>query len=44
MTNRRKPTMRFLRMLAVAALVAPLAGCGYNRIQELDEQAEQAVA
>ena len=34
--------MRFLRMLAVAALVAPLAGCGYNRIQELDEQAEQA--
>ncbi len=34
--------MRFLKMLAVAALVAPLGGCGYNRIQELDEQAEQA--
>ena len=34
--------MRVLRMLAVAALAAPLAGCGYNRIQELDEQAEQA--
>jgi LemA protein len=29
------------RMLAVMVLMLPLSGCGYNRIQELDEQTEQ---
>jgi LemA protein len=29
-------------MAAVVALSLTLAGCGYNRIQQLDEQAEQA--
>ena len=34
--------MRFAKMAVVAALGASLGGCGYNRIQALDEQAEQA--
>ena len=34
--------MRLFRLLLVAGLGASLTGCGYNRIQELDEQAEQA--
>ncbi len=33
--------MRFTR-IAVVGLALGLSGCGYNRIQELDEQAEQA--
>lgn len=36
--------MRFLSVLAAATLAASLSGCGYNRIQVLDEQAEQARA
>lgn len=34
--------MRVSRWMAAVALAASLTGCGYNRIQELDEQAEQA--
>lgn len=34
--------MRFLKMVAAVALAGSLTGCGYNRIQELDERAEQA--
>jgi LemA protein len=33
--------MRTYRMVAVAVLAAALGGCGYNRIQQLDETAEQ---
>jgi LemA protein len=38
----RRGTMRFARMAAALGLAASLGGCGYNRIQELDEGAEQA--
>jgi len=34
--------MRFANVAMVAVLGLSLGGCGYNRIQELDEQAEQA--
>ncbi len=34
--------MRFAKMTLAAVLTMQLAGCGYNRIQALDEQAEQA--
>lgn len=34
--------MRLVKTLALAALLLPLAGCGYNRIQALDETADQA--
>lgn len=34
--------MRQTRMAAVVAMALSLGGCGYNRIQQLDEQAEQA--
>ncbi|HEX2205618.1 MAG TPA: LemA family protein [Longimicrobium sp.] len=34
--------MRFPKTVAVLALGLSLTGCGYNRIQELDERAEQA--
>ncbi|HEX8904025.1 MAG TPA: LemA family protein [Longimicrobiaceae bacterium] len=34
--------MRQMRMAAVVALAFSLGGCGYNRIQQLDEQADQA--
>jgi LemA protein len=33
--------MRTYRMVAVVVLAAALGGCGYNRIQQLDETAEQ---
>ena len=33
--------MRFVRIAGVMTLAAALGGCGYNRIQELDEQVEQ---
>jgi LemA protein len=33
--------MRMTRAVVLAAMVSTLAGCGYNRIQELDERAEQ---
>jgi LemA protein len=33
--------MRTFRMVAVVVLAAALGGCGYNRIQQLDETAEQ---
>ena len=41
MISRRRP-MRFAKIAVAAVLAAQLSGCGYNRIQELDEQAEQA--
>lgn len=34
--------MRLLKIAAVLALALAPAGCGYNRIQQLDEQAETA--
>lgn len=34
--------MRFANVAVVAVLALSLGGCGYNRIQALDEQAEQA--
>ncbi|HEX8693136.1 MAG TPA: LemA family protein [Longimicrobium sp.] len=34
--------MRFAKMVLAAALGLGLGGCGYNRIQDLDERAEQA--
>ena len=34
--------MRLANIVMVAALGASLSGCGYNRIQQLDEQVEQA--
>lgn len=34
--------MRLLKIAAVLALALAPAACGYNRIQQLDEQAEQA--
>jgi LemA protein len=34
--------MRWTRMAMLVALALPLAGCGYNRIQALDEGAETA--
>ncbi|HEU4455133.1 MAG TPA: LemA family protein, partial [Longimicrobium sp.] len=34
--------MRFANVAVLAVLGLSLGGCGYNRIQELDEQAEQA--
>lgn len=40
--SRRRRTMRFANVAMVAVLGLSLGGCGYNRIQELDEQAEQA--
>lgn len=36
--------MRLSRMLIVIPAALTLGGCGYNRIQELDERAEQARA
>ena len=36
--------MRLANIVAVAALGATLSGCGYNRIQQLDETVEQARA
>jgi LemA protein len=33
--------MRMTRAVVLAAMVSTLAGCGYNRIQELDERVEQ---
>ena len=36
--------MRAARWMVVLGVAASLSGCGYNRIQELDEQAEQAKA
>ncbi len=40
--SRRRRTMRFANVAIVAVLGLSLGGCGYNRIQELDETAEQA--
>jgi LemA protein len=40
--SRRRRTMRFANVAIVAVLGLSLGGCGYNRIQELDEAAEQA--
>lgn len=34
--------MRFAKIAVAVVLAAQLTGCGYNRIQELDEQAEQS--
>jgi LemA protein len=34
--------MRLAKIAMMAALGASLAGCGYNRIQQLDEQVEEA--
>lgn len=34
--------MRFAQIAVVSVALLGLSGCGYNRIQELDEQAEQA--
>jgi LemA protein len=34
-------TMRIFRLLVAAGLGASLTGCGYNRIQELDERTEE---
>ena len=34
--------MRFAQIAVVSVALLGLGGCGYNRIQELDEQAEQA--
>ncbi|HEX8361058.1 MAG TPA: LemA family protein [Longimicrobium sp.] len=34
--------MRLANIVVAAALGASLSGCGYNRIQQLDEQVEQA--
>jgi LemA protein len=34
--------MRLTRFAVIAAMAAGLGGCGYNRIQQLDETAEQA--
>jgi LemA protein len=34
--------MRLANLVVVAALGASLSGCGYNRIQQLDEQVEEA--
>ncbi|HET7463573.1 MAG TPA: LemA family protein [Longimicrobium sp.] len=34
--------MRYTRMAGVVGIALALAGCGYNRIQDLDEQAEQS--
>jgi LemA protein len=44
MTNAlsRRRTMRIAKIAIVAVIGASMAGCGYNRIQELDEQTEQA--
>ncbi|HEX5726232.1 MAG TPA: LemA family protein [Longimicrobiaceae bacterium] len=36
--------MRLATMLTAVVLAAPLGGCGYNRIQALDEQVEQTRA
>ncbi|MFQ5889010.1 MAG: LemA family protein [Gemmatimonadota bacterium] len=39
-----RPGAELLRTVAGLALLLPFAGCGYNRIQALDEQVEEAKA